>query len=346
VVKKMKKINYTPVKFQRSNPDAVLSFTSGANEANFFSLGFKEDREGEQYIGVNNGWIEVEFEHPVLNGSGVDLRIIEDTWGLPYPTESAAVYVKAEASDDWKMLGTANNQTPVLLGYHTYSDFDLEGVVEYARFIKVQDTSVRSHFASRYPAQKDTLDGFDLNAIESLQDNQSCDVTSETAWAATKPGETRFSLKGNWATYFTYTLSPSWELIETVLVPATSIAGISSNSTLESGKTYKLEASGTYKFANWTGYGYADAEYSHRAEGYRDPAIFECTSDFWCTRKDEGPGLDVQVNGPVNWGPYQADHVYEMLFPGTNSTVHFHIYDDQYNDNVGGITVKIYEKMF
>lgn len=195
--------NYTDVRSQRSNPNAVLSFTTGQNEANFFSLGFQEDRA--DYSG-DDAWIVVKFDNPILNGTDDDIRVVEDTWGLPYPDETATVWVSQDGAA-WHYLGEANNQTPYM-SIHTISDFNLDSVgLDWARYVKVQDTSNRVDFASRYPGQGATLDGFDVNAILSLQDYVECsEPQEETAWAATGIGENRFTEKGNWATWFEYTL--------------------------------------------------------------------------------------------------------------------------------------------
>lgn len=325
----------TEVKSIRSNPLTVLSYEIGHNEAYFFSLGFEfQPTEGAL---IPNGGIIVEFETPILNGVGDDLQIVEDTWGLPYPDETANVYVSNDATN-WTYLGEADNQTPSSL-YHTVSNFDL-GSLTSARYVKVENTSVKENFSALYPAQKDTLDGYDLNAILALHDNQNCIIDSETAWA----DGTRFVPKGNWATFFNYPLEQDYELLETVFVPATSNVGIDSVNILVDGKQYILKASGFYKFANWTGYGYADAEYSHRAPAYRG-LNYECDLDGWCNNKVTA-SLDVQVDGPQNWGDYNSSHLYELSFEGDGSTAHFYIYDDQYVDNVGGITVEIWEPMY
>ncbi len=234
----------TEVKSIRSNPLTVLSYEIGHNEAYFFSLGFEfQPTEGAL---IPNGGIIVEFETPILNGVGDDLQIVEDTWGLPYPDETANVYVSNDATN-WTYLGEADNQTPSSL-YHTVSNFDL-GSLTSARYVKVENTSVKENFSALYPAQKDTLDGYDLNAILALHDNQNCIIDSETAWA----DGTRFVPKGNWATFFNYPLEQDYELLETVFVPATSNVGIDSVNILVDGKQYILKASGFYKFANWTG---------------------------------------------------------------------------------------------
>ncbi len=190
--------DYTSVRSERSNPNAVLAFEEGHNESYFFSLGFNEDRSGYSDV---DAWIIVEFDKPIQNGTGNDLRVVEDTWGLPYPDETADVWVSKNGTD-WKYLGEADNQNP-MSSYHTITDFDLDDVgLDWAKFVKVQNTSVRDDFARLYPGQGSTLDGYDLNAILALQNYQECTTYSETAWGA---GD-RFVEQGNWATYITYTV--------------------------------------------------------------------------------------------------------------------------------------------
>lgn len=190
--------DYTSVRSERSNPNAVLAFEEGHNESYFFSLGFNEDRSGYSDV---DAWIIVEFDKPIQNGTGNDLRVVEDTWGLPYPDETADVWVSKNGTD-WKYLGEADNQHP-MSSYHTITDFDLDDVgLDWAKFVKVQNTSVRDDFARLYPGQGSTLDGYDLNAILALQNYQECTTYSETAWGA---GD-RFVEQGNWATYITYTV--------------------------------------------------------------------------------------------------------------------------------------------
>lgn len=156
-----------PVIAERSNPNAVLTYETGKMESNFYSLGFSMAKDG---------WIIIEFDYPIQNGDGNDLRIVEDTWGLPYPRESAAIYVSSDKKH-WKYLGEADNQRPVS-NIHTITDFDLQKVgMKEARYVMVKDTSVRSGFDKYSPSQDKTLDGFDLNAVLALHDytvKQSC----------------------------------------------------------------------------------------------------------------------------------------------------------------------------
>jgi len=131
------------------------------------------------------------------------------------------------------------------------------------------------------------------------------------------------------------------EYIETVTVSSDGSTSVSTN-VLESGFTYLLEASGTYRFANWGEYGIADAEWAYRNDGYSNP-----NSYGWTLGEDVYPsilGLDVQVNGGnVYWGDYNNEHVYVLSYPGDNNQVSFNIYDSAYGDNSGDLTVDIYE---
>jgi len=167
------------VRWQRSTPEQGLAFETGENEFNFFSLGF-------------GGWIIVEFDCPIRNGEGDDVQIIEDTWGA-YPLETADVYASQDGNS-WQLLGEADNTTRYL-GIHTISQFDL-GDLPWAKYIKIVDTADPNDFAGRPDA-----DGFDLNAVVSLQD--CIEIEEETAWGYCEPNGGEFPGK-NWATYFTY----------------------------------------------------------------------------------------------------------------------------------------------
>lgn len=164
----------TPVRTERSTPEQGLEYETGQSESNFFSLGF-------------GGCIIVEFDCPIRNGDGDDVKIIEDTWGV-YPLEEADVY----ASQDgvvWTCLGTADNLTRDSLGIHSIATFDL-GDLNLAMYIKIVDIT------NPYP-HLNTADGYDVNAVTALQD---CDcIQEETAWGdgTSFPGP-------SWGMYFTY----------------------------------------------------------------------------------------------------------------------------------------------
>jgi len=170
------------VRWQRSTPEQGLAFETGQNEFNFFSLGF-------------GGWIIVEFDCPIQNGEGNDVKIIEDTWGGGYPLETADIFASKDGTN-WTYLGEADNTNQV--GIHTISEFDL-GILNWAKYIKIEDTCDPT-------PHNDAADGYDLNAVESLQD--CVEIQEETAWAAGSdfPGK-------NWATYFKYEVQYEAELI-------------------------------------------------------------------------------------------------------------------------------------
>jgi len=167
----------TSVRTERSTPEQGLIFEIGQDEHNFFSLGF-------------GGWIIVEFDCPIQNGEGNDVKIIEDTWGLPYPLEKANVFASQDGIT-WTWLGVADNTNLDVI--HTISEFDL-GILNWAKYIKVEDISD--------PApHNNAADAYDLNAVESLQD--CVEIQEETAWGA------GFDFPGkNWATYFKYIVQP------------------------------------------------------------------------------------------------------------------------------------------
>ncbi len=325
--------DYTPVRTQRSTPENALGFETGKNEANFFSLGFREDRP--EYPGVDDAWLIVEFDYPILNGPGDDLQVIEDTWTLPYPKETCDVWVSQDGYE-WEWVGEAGNQDPYL-SIHTISDFDLEDVgLDWARFVKVQDTSVRSDFDG-IAAQRDTLDGYDVNAIVALNDHETCTTYSETAWGATAVGETRFNTeKGNWATYFEYepVAEPQYTLVESVEVPSTNAVGVTTTDALENGQTYELRAFGTFTYNNAGDW--ADAEWY-----LKDGTIVKGD-----TEGSVAHVLDVSVDGltaNLDWGGYNSDHEYVYNIVGTGSTIRLFIHDSVYVDNNGSILVEIWK---
>jgi hypothetical protein len=165
----------TPVRWQRSTPEQGLAFESGQSEFNFFSLGF-------------GGWIIVEFDCPIQNGEGNDIKVIEDTWGS-YPLEKADVYASQDGTT-WTYLGEADNTTRDVMGIHSISEFDL-GSLEWATYIKIVDTTDPA-------VHNNSADGYDLNAVEALHD--CVEVQEETAWG--DEGAVPFGT--NWAMYFIY----------------------------------------------------------------------------------------------------------------------------------------------
>jgi len=120
--------------------------------------------------------------------------------------------------------------------------------------------------------------------------------------------------------------------LETLSVDAKGAVATSST-TPASGVNYIIEASGTYSAgAVWD----ADAEYG--------------TEDSWANYTDvpgtsdpSEPHLELWVDGAsVEWGVYNAGHVYTLNYTGTGSSVTFQIEDTHYPNNLGQLTVKIY----
>lgn len=329
------KYDYTPVKLARSNPDNALALevAETENESFFYSLGFQDYVDGQP----TTAYIILEFANPIVNGDGADLEVVEDTWGLPYPNEKADIYVSNSPDGPWTYLGTADNQT-IYDSYHTTSKFDLPADMASAKYVKVQDASIRADFASKYPSQAATLDGFDLNAVLALHSNTTTKTYSESAWAAEAVGVNRFVKKGNWATYITYTTQQCKKLVDTFTVdsninregnPVSSIV-------LKDGGNYEIVVSGTYTYKGAAGGIYwADAEwYWHETQGL----VKDVGSKAYV--------LDMCINNAsanIDWGDYNDAHVYKYNFVGTGAAANFFIYDSNNNDNIGALTVNIYE---
>jgi hypothetical protein len=179
-----------------------------------------------------------------------------------------------------------------------------------------------------------------------------CD-RSETAWGEGDP----FSGK-NWATYFTYEVQ-GWKLVDTVTVNSANPGGTNSHITLETDKQYKFVVTGGYwRNTGGTPYQLCDAEYTTYENENWNPYHDGClgyTSGWLAGWTSLGANFgDLQVNGQfVDWGPFNANHEYTLVFgAGTGSKVNFRIFDGYgetgvqvlswYSDNSGCLTVKIY----
>lgn len=149
-----------------------------------------------------------------------------------------------------------------------------------------------------------------------------------------------------------YWTIPQKELVDTIQVTSTKKAVTYTHIPLLSNQLYELKAIGTYKYADWTNSGIADAKYSHRIAsvvpyiaGWVDGA--ELNVDPL-----RAYGLQVTIfDGdlekpltPVGWvEENNADHIYTAPYTGTGAQLGLFIWDDQYADNVGFITVEIYQ---
>jgi hypothetical protein len=122
--------------------------------------------------------------------------------------------------------------------------------------------------------------------------------------------------------------------LETVMVPLLKVQ-VATTMTLEAGKPYILQASGTGKVSKG---GFGDAEYmDYDAEGtkYNEG---ESGADF-------GIGVDeldvgVRPGGGATykqrlrwWGPWRKDHTYYMVFTGTGKPLQLLYFDSGYGDN-------------
>lgn len=125
---------------------------------------------------------------------------------------------------------------------------------------------------------------------------------------------------------------PQKELVQTLTVLPTGASFVSQSLTL--GQAYEIKASGTFTYnpaLNW-----ADAEYYLKNGDIVKGDIEGSTPNV----------LDLSINGPLvntDWGSYQSTHVYTKEWTGSGEPLSFAIYDSNYLDNVGSITVEVWK---
>lgn len=136
-------------------------------------------------------------------------------------------------------------------------------------------------------------------------------------------------------------------LQETVPVPVTGgsvfsstvrAGGVVSRTTLVSGTTYKIRASGTFVIG---GPGFGDAEYAFDVLNQNE--INNCFGLL--TGTDIGIGIDDTVNDSSKlpfWGPFDPSHVYTIDFVGLGARIELNYHDCAYGDNSGSLTVEIF----
>ena len=140
-----------------------------------------------------------------------------------------------------------------------------------------------------------------------------------------------------------------WNLLESLTVGADG-ESITSSIILESGKFYVAQAEGTYIYnEDVVPNGIADAEWLNDYQEPPAPWIERTNPDVSDTE------LDSYVNdNPVDWfgstdgvhfypHTFSPDHVYTYLLEGTGDPVNFYIRDTYYDDNVGELTVILFE---
>ena len=154
-------------------------------------------------------------------------------------------------------------------------------------------------------------------------------VQEETAWGdgLDFPGK-------NWATCITYTIQ-GWTLKDTLIIHS-QLNDHTDTSYFDSvaGETYLLKAYGTYIYCYYDGR-WADPEFVWRTvpTGHLedDELVFVCLNDL-----------------SLNFGDtYNPEHIYYAYFIGDGDPITFEIWDsvdpDWYYDNIGYLTVEIYE---
>lgn len=139
-------VSYTPKKridgsiipLERRNAQLALGQPQHIDGLNFVSLGF-------------GGELILKFQHPIANGAGNDVQVVESTFG----SQSCTRYpekVQAFASQDgcrWVYLGEGCQD----------ASFDL-GSLAWAQFIRLHDISPLNH-----PYNGDLADGYDVDGI-------------------------------------------------------------------------------------------------------------------------------------------------------------------------------------
>ncbi len=134
-------------------------------------------------------------------------------------------------------------------------------------------------------------------------------------------------------------------LVDTVTVPSNG-STVPSNITLELGVTYELVVTGTYRFAPWGDAGIADARCSFRIPGSFNNTGVNAWIDGQVLPVPVQYYLQLWVNGsPFTWGTScnTTDHTYTATYVGAGTTLNFTIVDNNYADNSGFLTVKIYK---
>lgn len=172
----------------------------------------------------------------------------------------------------------------------------------------------------------------------------------ESAWAGTAVGQKPFA-GANWATYVEYEVQPV--LLQTLTVPATSPAGVSSMA-LATGESFMFKVTGTTTWTNRNGYDLVDAEcVSTNGSAWLDEVY---TSYPPLTGPFAEDLLELQVNATsVEWAAAcSATHEYTLPYTGAGAAVNFRIYDGElgvqnpgwFADNSGSLTVQIWQTSF
>ena len=130
-------------------------------------------------------------------------------------------------------------------------------------------------------------------------------------------------------------------LVDTLAVPTDGTA-ITTGAAAASGTTYRLEASGTFKWGNCD----SGACPGGGACGYdRLGDAYYRTDDCWSSTTPNFAYISLYVDGAqVDWGPYDPGHVYSIELAGTGAPLSFRVMDCDscYLDNSGQLVVEVY----
>jgi len=133
---------------------------------------------------------------------------------------------------------------------------------------------------------------------------------------------------------------PGYTLQETINVPVNGNL-VSSTTVLDSGVTYKIQASGTFNVGG-LGDGLGDAEYANFSN---PPSSLQDN----CGGTPDGVDLGIGINDTVNdnakfpfWGGFESSHVYTIDFVGQGSSINLNYHDCAYTDNSGSLTVEVW----
>ncbi|HUS63428.1 MAG TPA: hypothetical protein VMZ28_02755 [Kofleriaceae bacterium] len=131
------------------------------------------------------------------------------------------------------------------------------------------------------------------------------------------------------------------QLVEHIDVPVQNAPIVASNTTLTTGTTYELRASGTVVLSDAQNLS-ADAEYWWQDTS---PGTTADSASFGDTTIDVGLAInDTVVDGTTNpaWGPFAATHIYSFLYVGEGTTITAQFHDLNAANNSGTLSLDIY----
>jgi len=149
-----KQINGSPIQTAREDPNNATGEVNGI----FFSPGFFSPL-GDADNQLNRGWVILDFGQMV----GDCINVLETSPAVEdnYPLEQAEVWVNDDLSDDWVLLGIAQNNQDPSIATPTWpahpNVFELAECIRYVKIIDITDPG-------QWPLSS-TADGFDVDAV-------------------------------------------------------------------------------------------------------------------------------------------------------------------------------------